>query len=90
MTDNVIPIHGNTVPGQPVAAVIDTLADLLIRAQKGEIVAVAIVSVESDGERHTMWDGGTGTADQLAAAIAMLQHRFTADMIERTCRGRGR
>ncbi len=82
MTDNVITIHGNTLPGQPVPDVIDTLREMLARAERGEIHAVAIVTVDTVHDvTGTSWSGGAGTRHALASGIAMLAQRYTEGML---------
>jgi hypothetical protein len=87
MSDNIIPIHGNHVPGQPVADIVDMLADMLIRAQKGDITALAVVEYNSASDvTATHWSGIGGTRHPLGTGIAMLQHRYIAGMLECGCK----
>lgn len=85
MSDNVIALNGNAPPGKPVPDVVDMLAGLLIRAQKGEITAIAIAQRDGAGNLTSAWAGNGGTATDLLASITLLQHRFAGDMLKCGC-----
>lgn len=86
MTDNVIPIHGNHIQGEPVTDIVDMLCEMLIRAQRGEITAIAVVTYNTSSDvTATEWAGAGGTRHPLASGIAMLQHRYTSSMMTCGC-----
>lgn len=83
---DIVALHGNTVPGEPVADVVDMLADMLIRAQKGEISAIAVATYNAGSdELGTAWSGTGGTRNALGTGVAMLQHRFIAGVLAGPC-----
>ena len=72
---NIVAIYGNTVPGEPNQDMIDDLDRMLGEAKSGELQAIAYCTVR-DGHKSTGWVGNSGTSDSIAAAIAMLSHRY--------------
>ena len=71
----VVAIYGNTVPGEPNADMITDLERMLEEAKSGELQAIAYCTVR-EGHKGTGWVGNSGTRDSIAAAIAMLSHRY--------------
>lgn len=78
MTNKVVGILGYVAPGDPVPTVVALLEETLEMARKGEITAVAIATVQSDGCANGNW---AHKADYYAllGSLARLQHRLVAD-----------
>lgn len=77
---NVVPFGEKTVPGEPVAEVVETLETLLAEAKAGNMRAFAYAVTRASGVA-TGWDGDAGTKYELAAAIMALQHRYTSSFL---------
>jgi hypothetical protein len=74
-------LFGGAPAGQPDQAIIDRLEDLLARARRGEVSALAYATVSPGGHKATGWDGTQGTRDQLGTAIAILSHRWGKSLL---------
>ena len=75
MTD-VVPLH---VPGRPVDPdIVDRLRTLLEMAERGEVIAVAICTVNVRRESATTFVIGDQFAP-LVSSLATLQHRLMMD-----------
>jgi hypothetical protein len=60
--------------------VLEMLIDYLDRARRGELVALAVVSVNPDGTVATAWGGGEGAYyHYIASGAATLLYRIGAD-----------
>ena len=79
---NVARFKDATLPDEPVAAIIETLEDLLEDARGGGLRAFAFATVRSNS-KGTGWDGAEGTSDAVGSAVAMLFHRYTASTLDR-------
>ena len=77
---NVVAFGEKTVPGEPVAEIVETLEMLLAQAKAGDIRALAYAITRASSV-STGWDGDAGPKYELAAAIMALQHRYTASFM---------
>lgn len=68
-------------PTEPNRSLVAELERLLDEAKSGDLRAMAYCTIRLYGSKGTGWDGADGTRDQLAACIAMLQHRYTAALL---------
>ncbi len=82
MSDNVIPLRGERLPGEPYADLVVCLEGLLERARRGEIIAIGYATVSPDDVFGTGWDGAGGTRNGLGMAIAALGVRYPMAIIE--------
>lgn len=79
MTNNVISL----VPAEPAKPVLDQslvilLTEALERVNAGQTACIAIVEVLHGGAVITDWDGEQGSANDLAAGLMILSHRYGA------------
>lgn len=74
-------LFGGAPAGEPDQDIIARLEDLLARAKRGEVSAVAYATLSPGGSKATGWDGTQGTRDQLGMAITILAHRFVESTI---------
>ncbi|AUM59795.1 pyridoxamine 5'-phosphate oxidase [Pseudomonas phage PMBT14] len=74
----VMGIHGNVAPGEPVPSVVALLEKVLEQAKAGEITAVALATVQTDGR---CWNDWAHKADYftLLGSLARLQQRLVSD-----------
>ena len=81
---NVHKLTGHVLPGEANADLVEALRDLLARAERGEIVAMAWAHYSGavNDTVGTGWEGSGGTSFALHSAIAMLNHRFAQSLIE--------
>jgi hypothetical protein len=70
------------LPGEVDALVVETLRDLLARAERGEITAIAFAGAEPNGGAFHGWEGSGGTSLHLGAAILGLQVRYALQMTD--------
>lgn len=82
---NVVAMPGYSVPtpyGEPVDSVVEIMREYLARAEAGEIRAVAIATVASDGGKDesifTDFAAAAGHSWALFAALGRLSRRFNA------------
>jgi hypothetical protein len=78
----VVAFHGGAVAGEPSREIVETLSDLLERAKRGEISAIAYATIAPSGSCGTGWDGIQGTRNPLSSVIMMLQHRYAAALLQ--------
>ena len=78
---NVVRFKGETLPGEPVEEVIETLESLLEAARSGDIRAFAFAIVR-ENILATGWDGAEGTRYAVGSAVAMLSHRYIASILD--------
>lgn len=77
----VIPIHGGRRPGEPDPDLVADLEKLLARARAGDLLALGFATVDEHGKLGTGWVGAGGTRWPLGCAIAMLGHRYPAELM---------
>ena len=77
----VIAFAENIIPGQANPDIIADIERLLSHAKSGNLTAIAYCTVYRD-TKGTGWAGNMGTRDALAATIAMLQHRYSAGLLD--------
>jgi hypothetical protein len=65
------PVHN--IPGRN-SAVVAFLADLLVKAKRGEVAGVAIAYVDGSNSLVTDWDSGRADSHLMIAATTQLQH----------------
>ena len=77
--DNIKPIGivPNAKPGEPDAAIIALLENVLAEAKAGKIESVAVATVEFGEEIGTMFNVGTSWL-KLLGSVAALQHELVA------------
>lgn len=56
MSGNVVPLKGQTPPGEPVPGVVRQVEEMLEAARSGELRALAVVLVYRDGTLITGWE----------------------------------
>lgn len=74
--NNVIPVHGGHIKGQPDPLVVQQLEELLQRAKAGTLIGFAYATVGSQIEQATGWVGAAGTRHAVGTAIDILQQRY--------------
>ena len=87
MTAEIKTIFGGRRPGEPSTQLIEELELLLAEARRGELIGIAYASARESGEpgnpiTGTGWVGEAGTRHALGSTIGMLQHRYTAALLE--------
>lgn len=63
--------------------VVDTLADLLRRAQNGSVTAIAVALTTSDGAVNTLWEASprrTHNDVTLLGGVVLLTHRLSVSI----------
>ncbi len=71
---------GQTNDKQPQQTIIEFCANMLARAQRGEVQSIAVAMVLHGRETADAWRLGLyGTKHELMASISYLQNRFAAD-----------
>ena len=82
----VMPGYLPPITGEPLPGVVAVLESYLERAKRGEIIAIAVASVEPDGSLTpnilTSFERAAGTAYALEAAINRLKRRFERHLDE--------
>lgn len=78
MTNKVVGILGNVVPGQPNPEVVELLEEALEMAKRGEINSVGIVRLDAEGCANTAWTHKSQYF-ALMGAVSLLHHRLLAD-----------
>lgn len=76
MTDNIVALNGNPIngsPSEPSQFLIEALEDLLERAKSGQIVGMAAVSLEHDGQSPYCLVGRIGGFN-MAGSLSTLTH----------------
>ena len=85
MTDNkIISLHGDAViTGQePIEGCVKLLAHHLKRAERGEVVAFAIVTVGANHNIGTQWYEPGDYKHDIATGAMMLQHRVAREIVD--------
>lgn len=73
----------STISGdEPDQGVIDILENLLHRARKGDLRAIAYAIVNSDRSLGTGWAGASGSRDRVSSAIMILNSRYPLALVE--------
>lgn len=62
--------------------VVELLRELLDRAERGEIVAIAYATASRDGNSGSGWKSASSSCGYLAMAIMSLNYRYAAAMCE--------
>lgn len=79
MTDKIFSLTGAPLPGDPVPQVVDMLRDLVARAERGEIVAMAYAGIGGNADVFAGWEGAHAAA--LGGAISGLQSIYMTRMM---------
>lgn len=79
---NVVGLRGEIPLYTPVPEVIECLEELLARAKAGEVRAVALAYVLPEGITGTAWNSGAASRHELTSAIAQLEFRHMAQVME--------
>lgn len=81
---HVVSLHGDqpVVPNEPVACVVALLRRYLAEAERGEVVGVVIGTVRPTGRITTEWVEPGGFKHQIVAAVATLNARVGASLVE--------
>lgn len=76
----VVSLNGAALPGERPEEVVETLRELLGRAESGEISAIAVAYVVANGQAGTVFAGG-GKRYALGGAVLALQSRYGAFLL---------
>lgn len=79
--NNVVGLRGNIPLNEPVPEVVEMLETLLARAKLGEIRGISFAYALPEDIAGTSWSSSAASRNTVAAAISMLQYRFTAQML---------
>lgn len=82
MSAEVVKLTERLLPGEADQGLCEALRDLLGRAERGEITALAWVGYRPNDSLFHAWEAAGGTMFQLGAGIMCLQARYALMMSE--------
>jgi hypothetical protein len=80
----VVPLFGGGLATEPNEGIIEDIQELLVRAKRGEIRAIAWTRMNMAGDISTGWNGDAGTRNGLGFAVNVLCSKYVERALECT------